>query len=179
MKLMINDVLKSILLNLIDRDSIVVNASTGNGLETIFLAEHVKKVYAFSTQELAISNTKYLTIENKITNCVLLKESRDNINKHVNKYQGVLYNLGYLPLDEPLEIRLEKTINSIKGALEVIPKSGGFICVSCYPGVKYSKEEISAIHELLINLPLEEYDLLKFNIENKASAPYVLLLVKL
>ena len=48
---------KKLLKEVIDKNSIVVDATAGNGNDTLFLAKtSAKKVYAFDIQQLAIEN---------------------------------------------------------------------------------------------------------------------------
>ena len=59
---------KKLLKEVIDKNSIVVDATAGNGNDTLFLAKtSAKKVYAFDIQQLAIENTKKLIEETELT----------------------------------------------------------------------------------------------------------------
>lgn len=50
---------KSLITSHIQSDSIVIDATCGNGFDTLFLAQHVPKghVYGFDIQQQAIDNT--------------------------------------------------------------------------------------------------------------------------
>ena len=59
---------KKLLKEVIDKNSVVVDATAGNGNDTLFLAKtSAKKVYAFDIQGLAIENTTRLIKESELT----------------------------------------------------------------------------------------------------------------
>lgn len=83
----------------------VVDATCGNGNDTLFLSKLVGKtgqVYAFDIQEQAITQTKQLLEENKQVNVTLILDSHANMEKYLpetikGKLGGAIFNLGYLP----------------------------------------------------------------------------------
>ncbi len=64
----------------------VVDATCGNGNDTLFLSKLVGKtgqVYAFDIQEQAITQTKQLLEENKQVNVTLILDSHANMEKYL------------------------------------------------------------------------------------------------
>ena len=49
---------------IIEPDDIVIDATMGNGFDTIFLAQLTKKVYSFDVQDAAIVSTQEKLLEN-------------------------------------------------------------------------------------------------------------------
>ena len=120
---------------LLSSDDVAVDATCGNGHDTLVLAKLAKHVYSIDIQPEAIESAKRLTTEftNKITfvqGCHSVFP--DELNK--NSVKLVVYNLGYLPGgDKSKTTNCNTTIASLKNALELIVE-GGMICVTCYPG---------------------------------------------
>ena len=91
---------KKLLKEVIDKNSVVVDATAGNGNDTLFLAKtSAKKVYAFDIQTLAIDNTRKLIKEAELTDkCEIILDSHFEFDKYINeKIRAVVFNLGYLP----------------------------------------------------------------------------------
>lgn len=91
---------KKLLKEVIDKNSIVVDATAGNGNDTLFLAKtSAKKVYAFDIQQLAIENTTTLIKEAELADkCEIFLDSHFEFDKYIDeKIRAVVFNLGYLP----------------------------------------------------------------------------------
>ncbi|MBQ6816901.1 MAG: methyltransferase domain-containing protein, partial [Bacilli bacterium] len=100
----------------IEENSIVIDATCGNGFDTLFLAGLVPsgKVIAYDIQENAINNTKELTKD--FNNIEYHLESHENI-KVVN-CRAVLFNLGYLPNgDKTITTNATSTLNAVKNLI--------------------------------------------------------------
>ena len=91
---------KKILKEVIDKNSIVVDATCGNGNDTLFLAQSAaKKVYAFDIQQQAIDSTlKLLQTNNCLEKCEVILDSHSNFDNYISEpIKAVVFNLGYLP----------------------------------------------------------------------------------
>ena len=73
---------------------IAVDATCGNGHDTLFLLEQFKKVYAFDIQPLAIKRTREKT-EGLII--LFFEDDFKKINQYVQEADAIMFNLGYLP----------------------------------------------------------------------------------
>lgn len=137
---------------------IVVDATCGNGNDTLALCKLAKKVFAFDIQEIAINNTKKLLNKNIINNVTLINDSHERLYKHLHNYKNkislITFNLGYLPGSNKNVITNHKsTIGAIKNGLKLLNKKG-IILVVCYPheeGKKESKEIINYLGTNKIN----------------------------
>lgn len=82
---------------------ICVDATVGNGFDTLFLAECVGqkgKVYGFDIQQTALDNTKKLLTEAGLLDRVyLFHDSHSHMGTYLsnNTVKAVMFNLGYLP----------------------------------------------------------------------------------
>lgn len=126
----------------------VIDATVGNGKDTLFLAKTVGpsgKVFGFDVQEQAINNTKKLI--GNYNNVHLIQDCHSNIKKHVNELvAGVMFNLGFLPgSDKKTITKKETTIQALNSALELL-KPEGLITVVLYPHDE-GKKEARAIME--------------------------------
>ncbi|MDO4198791.1 MAG: class I SAM-dependent methyltransferase [Erysipelotrichaceae bacterium] len=71
--------------SLIDKDSICVDMTMGNGNDTLFLCRLSKKVYAFDISKKAIENTKKRLKD--YDNYELIHDSHSNIDKYIGYFQ--------------------------------------------------------------------------------------------
>ena len=62
----------------ITKEDIVVDATMGNGYDTLFLAQLAKKVYAFDIQKQALEQTTKRLTEAKVDNVELLLTGHEN-----------------------------------------------------------------------------------------------------
>lgn len=167
--------------NLIDsyikNNDIVIDATTGNGNDTLYLSKVVEngKVFGFDIQKEAINNTKNLLDNNNCHNYELFLDSHSKMSTYLDSYLGkvslVLFNLGYLPNgDKTITTNYETTIQAIEEAFKLIHKMG-MILVVIYPGHENGKIESDKIHEYLDknNIKYIEYH----NTDN-IVAPYLI-----
>ncbi|MDO5569485.1 MAG: class I SAM-dependent methyltransferase [bacterium] len=141
----------------------VVDATTGNGKDCLFLSTIVKKgfVFGFDIQEEAINKTTNLLNKNNIKNYQLFLNDHQNIDKILNKYKNkislVVYNLGYLPKSKSnIMTKKESTINSIKASLKLL-NNKGFILVVAYPHDEGKKEKAEIYKLRKYNYIVNEY----------------------
>lgn len=135
----------------------VIDATAGNGNDTLFLAKHVLtprsgEVHAFDIQEEAISNTK-ARLEKNLTPDLLERISLHQASHETFptsiKPSLIVYNLGYLPGGDLTKTTLTKTtITSCNNALEIL-LPGGLLSITIYPGHHEGFNEKSALFEWL------------------------------
>lgn len=161
-------------INLKNND-IVVDATVGNGNDTLFLANLVKDgyVYGFDIQKIAISNTKKLLDDNNVTNYTLINKSHEFIFQELSnlksKVTAVVYNLGYLPKgDKSIVTKEETTIKSIKEAFKLL-NNKGFILVVVYPHLE-GKKEAQAIKKL----KFKDMEINEYHNDDNVEAPYLI-----
>jgi len=176
-KSILNKVRSILELNLKEKD-IVVDATVGNGNDTLFLANIVKKglVIGFDIQNEAITRTNELLTKNNIKNYKLYNTGHENlevINEYKKKISCFIYNLGYLPKStSKIMTNSKSTITSIKKSLNFL-NDKGFILITVYPHPE-GKKEASAIKRL----KLKEYKILEFHNTENENAPYLLYITK-
>lgn len=134
----------------------VVDATAGNGNDTLRLARQVGEqglVLAFDIQKEAIEATESLLVKNKMKkqvnlicdNHCLLNYYLDN--EKIKAIKAMIVNLGYLPGgSKEITTHAESSIKLLKDAL-VRLESGGMITVCLYSGHEQGKRETELILE--------------------------------
>lgn len=153
-----------------------VDATIGNGNDTLHLATISKLVFGFDIQKKAITNTINLLKENKITNYKLFQTSHDKMDSVLKDYKGkiklILFNLGYLPCgDKNIMTNHETTLKALEKGMELLTKDG-LILMVFYPHPE-GKLEASKVLEYLISNNIK-YQVYK-NTNNK-DAPYLVVI---
>lgn len=153
------DLLHLLLRSEIAAGDFAIDATAGNGHDTVFLAQAVGKtgrVLAIDIQPQAITSTAArLEIEGL----------RDRVSVHVGchselaeiageeKPSAIIFNLGYLPgSDRSVITRTEKTLKALAAAVEIL-KPGGVLAVICYTGHEGGGEEAAAVENFIEGLP--------------------------
>ncbi len=173
---------KKLLKEVIDKNSIVVDATAGNGNDTLFLAKtSAKKVYAFDVQSQAITNTNDLLEKNNLADkCEVILDSHENFDKYIEEnIQAVVFNLGYLPnADHTITTQAETTLNTINKFITRL-NVGGRIVIVVYWGHENGKVEKEALLNELSQLDQKEIEVLVYQfINQKNNAPFIIALEK-
>ena len=130
---------RDVLLRAVHAGDTVVDATMGNGHDTLFLAEHVGPeghVYAFDIQQSALESTRKLLGENGMADRVTLfcRSHADLAEVVPAPIAAVVFNLGWLPGgDHNITTLCESTQKAIGVALELLAP-GGVLTVCAYPG---------------------------------------------
>lgn len=164
---------------------IVVDATMGNGHDTVFLAELVGKtgkVHAFDIQAQALEKTRQRLKEVNLTERVALHLSG---HEHVLDYlgqaetiQAAIFNLGYLPNSDKTCITLPETTKQALDALLSRLNPKGRIIVVSYYGHTGGKEELQAVDTYCQQLPQEKYNVLKYQFINQKNQPPILFCIE-
>ncbi|XMB85684.1 class I SAM-dependent methyltransferase [Mycoplasmatota bacterium WC44] len=156
--------------------STVVDATCGNGNDTLFLSNLVTEgtIYAFDIQAKAIENTTNLV---KSDNVNVIHDTHEDIKNYIKQVDLVLFNLGFLPNhDKSITTNYKSTLKAIENSLEILNKNGLLIIV-LYPGHTEGKIESEKVLEFTSQLN-NAYDVSKYEITNKINAPFVILVNK-
>ena len=84
----VTEVNKIYLENIINEDDVVIDATMGNGYDTVYLAKKVGpkgKVYAFDLQEEAIKSTSKKVAREELENVELILDGHQNMDKYVQE----------------------------------------------------------------------------------------------
>ena len=132
---------------------IAIDATVGNGHDTIFLANQVGvsgKVFGFDIQETALQATRQKLIQAGLKETVSLHLSSHACMYQVVKNQtakAIMFNLGYLPGgDKDIITQVESTVHALNSAIQLIIPEGG-ISIIAYPGHPGGQLETEAINQ--------------------------------
>lgn len=159
---------------------IVVDATLGNGHDTLFLAALIGPygtVYGFDIQEEAINNTKKRLEENHLTEQItLIHKGHEHIREsipelHHGRIKGAIFNLGYLPGgDKTIVTEPKSTISAIKQLLEIMAPEGIIVLV-VYHGHQEGKLEKDALLDYVQQLDQKFAHVLQYQFINQQNNP--------
>lgn len=155
----------------------VVDATLGNGHDTLMLCELVGetgRVIGFDIQPDAVERTRQrLTDAGMLSRCTLYAEGHEHLSERViTPIRTATFNLGWLPGgDKRITTHWETTRAAISAALSLLVKGG--VCTICaYPGHAAGDEERAALMAYLSALRPQEYNVLHHRFLNAgAGAP--------
>ncbi len=161
----------------------VIDATAGNGIDTLFLAGIVGKsghVYAFDVQSEALAATEKKLMENHLKDRVtLINDGHENLELYVrDQVAAVIYNLGYLPGgNKDKTTKHETTISSLGKALRLL-KNEGLAVLALYPGHGEGKTEQGQLIKYCGRLSPREYNVLYLHLVNQPNEPPELLVIQ-
>ncbi|HOM01778.1 MAG TPA: class I SAM-dependent methyltransferase [Acetivibrio sp.] len=161
----------------------VVDATCGNGNDTVFLASLVGengRVFGFDIQDRAISNTqKKLTDLKLIDRVTLIKDGHQNMDKYIDSpVKAVMFNLGYLPSgDHSIGTRPETTIEALSKSMDLLV-TGGIITVVIYYGGDSGFEEKEKVLEFLKGVDQKKFIVQCTDFINQANCPPILVCIE-
>lgn len=173
---------KDLLKEVVREGEVAIDATAGNGYDTLFLAQLVGEtghVYAFDIQEDALAATAERLGEIR-ERATLILEGHQHVLNYVNReIAGAVFNLGYLPgSDHTVVTKGGTTIQAIEGILTLL-KVGGLIVLVVYHGHEGGKEERDAIMDYVATLPQSRVDVMKYEFLNqKNSPPFIIAIEK-
>lgn len=168
----------------ITKGDYVIDATAGNGADTVFLAEKVGengRVYAFDIQEDAIKHTRARIAQKAYESRVqLIQDSHANINQYLQgPISCAMFNLGYLPKGDPAIItKGASSIEALKKTLDLL-KVKGMITICIYVSHEGGAQEASIVETYLEGLDKQKYKVLKYSCLNDPLSPYIILIVRM
>jgi hypothetical protein len=139
-----------------------VDATVGNGYDTLFLANRVGPngfVLGFDIQKPALAGAhELLRFAGQANRVKLVHECHSRIGSYLDKnVDGAMFNLGYLPRgSHSLVTRAETTVSALQSILTRLNR-GGRITVLAYRGHQGGPEEYARLREFLLSLSMAEY----------------------
>ena len=159
-------------------EDIVVDATMGNGHDTLFLARLAKKVYAFDIQEQAIEQTTKRLAEAKLDNVELLLTGHENVDQYVASIKAAIFNLGYLPsADKTVITQPHTTIQALEKLCQHLV-AGGRIAVMIYYGHAGGDVERDAVLDFVSQLPQQEFTVALYKTINQINQPPFLVMIE-
>lgn len=168
---------------------IAVDATVGNGHDTLFLIEQVSpsgRVFGFDIQQTAIDLTKEKFQQTHSPECLTLihashADMSDKIPAHYHgNIKAIMFNLGYLPGgDKSIITRTDSTVMALNSAIRIL-SSNGIITVMAYPGHPGGDLETDQVKSWCEQLDDNQFKIsIIYSKEHKESAPRLFVVSKM
>lgn len=166
------------LAQVITQEDIVVDATMGNGHDTLFLAKLAKQVYAFDIQEQALEKTSQRLQEAGLTNAELILQGHETVDQFVREVKAAIFNLGYLPsADKSIITQPQTTLEALDKLCHMLVK-GGRIAIMIYYGHEGGDIERDAVMDFVSQLPQQEYTATIYRTLNQINNPPFLVMIE-
>jgi len=166
------------LANIIREGDHVVDATAGNGRDTLALARLVGaqgRVEAFDIQEDALAKARELAEVNHVGERIRfwLRDHAELVQVVAPGIRAAVFNLGYLPGgDHEVTTRSLTTLSAVRGAMGLLC-SGGAVIVTVYRGHPGGAAEGRCLEEFLREVSPQEYTIMAGNyLNHEEKAPY-------
>lgn len=156
----------------------VMDATAGNGHDTLFLARLVGpsgRVFAFDVQAAAIESTRArLVAEGCAAVCTLVHAGHESLAVHIpvegrGRLAAVMFNLGWLPgHDKACITQSETTLLALATALDWL-RPGGLLTVVVYPGHAGGDAESRQVAAWAEVLPSHTHEVRHYRPANRAG----------
>ncbi len=168
----------------VSEGDIAVDATAGNGHDTLFLANLVGDdgyVYAFDVQKEAVDATLHRLLDNALEHrAIVLKDGHENVANYIHKpVSAAIFNLGYLPGSNHEIVTKPNTTNQAIESLLKLLKVGGMIVLVVYHGHEGGKNERDEVIRYVSDLPQKHVHVLRYEFMNqKNDPPFIIALEK-
>lgn len=165
--------------------SIVIDATAGNGHDTLFLARLVPagRVYAFDIQAAAIEQTRQRLARHALAwpaepaaPVTLIHDSHARLDRHLPADEAVcaaIFNLGYLPgSDKSVITQGESTWRAVE-SIQARLRPGGRIAIVAYHGHDGGADEMALLQRRLAALDARQWQVLQYQFINQPNCPPV------
>lgn len=133
----------------------VIDATAGNGHDTLFLAQSVQeqgRVLSIDVQHSAIESTAEKLRAHGVTQVVQIEDDHgvvlERLAREALTVRVIMFNLGYLPGGDKQQITTtDSTKKAVMSGLHLL-SAGGVMTVTAYRGHPGGREEASAVDEI-------------------------------
>ncbi|MCG8571734.1 MAG: methyltransferase domain-containing protein [Spirochaetes bacterium] len=161
----------------------VIDATVGNGNDTLFLAEQVGssgEVLGFDVQSAALNHTQKFLAEKNYHQVKLVEKSHTCLDQYTIKpVKAVMFNLGYLPgKNSSIVTQKQSSIQALEKSLLAL-KPGGMITVIAYRSHPGGEEEYQAILTKVNQLDERQVKVIQYHFPNSRKvSPVLFVLIK-
>lgn len=167
----------ALILDCVDPGDSVIDATSGNGHDSLFLAQAVGEeglVSCFDIQEAAIEKTRERTTGMKQVS--LFETGHENIAQFISTpIKAATFNLGYLPAgNKSITTTGETTVEALTTVSRLL-KEGGIITVVLYTGHEEGKIEAAQVEAWAASLDQFQFTAAIYrSINQRNSPPYLI-----
>ncbi len=181
------DVAHALLAEVLTPGAVAVDATLGNGHDTLFLARQVGPaghVYGFDVQQAALDQTRRRLAEAGLAErCTLFRCGHEQMAEVLpaavrGRVQAVTFNLGYLPggSDRSVITRPDTTLPALEAALALLAP-GGRLTVVLYTGHPGGAGEARAVEDWAASLDPQAAQAVRYACINNPRNPPSLIAV--
>lgn len=162
---------------------IVVDATAGNGKDTLFLAMNTPPqtiIWSFDIQASAIEQTKQTLAAAGLEGKVRLRQtSHEQLSVTIDApVDVVMFNLGYLPGGDRQIVTLpDTTLAAVEQACRLL-SPGGIMTIVAYPGHVSGNQENTVLRQYLTALPQQHFSVACWGMLNQKNQPPLLYAVE-
>lgn len=177
------DMIHTYLTQLVAPGDAVIDATAGNGHDTLFLADLVGNagtVYAFDVQEIALTKTAQRLREAGLASRVAtICDNHMRIPFYVKEpVKAAVFNLGYLPGgDHRITTQADDTVRAVAAALSLLAVDGA-VLIALYGGHENGQAERAALQTYIRSLPVRDYRVAETSFPNCQKAPICIAIEK-
>ena len=152
----------------------VVDATAGNGFDTVYLAQLVGPtghVFAYDILQVALDATSRVLSDKGLSHATLILGSHAKLADDITgPIAAATFNLGYLPCgDRTITTQAESTVAALTAVSRLL-RPGGIITIICYVGHAGGPDETAAVLAFGWALDPKEWTV-DWSIESHPAAP--------
>ncbi|ARA92157.1 MAG: methyltransferase domain-containing protein [Bacteroidetes bacterium] len=181
------DVAHALLAEVLAPGAVAIDATLGNGHDTLFLARQVGPgghVYGFDVQQAALDQTRRRLAEaGLVERCTLFRRGHEQMAEVLpaavrGRVQAVTFNLGYLPggPDRSVITRPATTLPALEASLALLAP-GGRLTVVLYTGHPGGADEARAVEDWAASLDPQAAQVVRYACINNPRNPPILIAV--
>lgn len=175
----------TLLTTVIAEGDTVIDATMGNGHDTLFLATRVGPtghVLSFDVQQQALTATKtQLTLTGLTQQVQLIHDGHEHLDQYLginDEISAAIFNLGYLPgSDKQIITHSETTLAALQTCLTHL-RRGGIVALVVYYGHSGGETEKNAVLAATQALDQHVYQVLQYGFINQVHQPPFLIAVQ-
>jgi tRNA A58 N-methylase Trm61 len=183
MNLKVVSLIKKIVSEVVSGGDTVIDATVGNGYDTLFLAELVGDnglVYGFDIQKEAVQFTRERLKASGMDKRVrLVCDGHERMDRYITgMVKAAVFNLGYLPGGcHRITTLTDTTLTAVNKSLEML-LPGGIVVIAVYCGHSEGQREENVLREFVSGLDAHSYMAVSVRTENQKNNPPVLYVVQ-
>ena len=178
---------KHLISSVLGPGDIAVDATAGNGNDTVFLAKLVGdagRVHSFDIQPEALKKAGERVRQDGVDKQVVFHATgHENMlsvlpEEHAGMVRAVVYNLGFLPgSDESIVTKSETTLKALNASCQALAPDG-VISIICYTGHPGGQNEAATVSDWCKALDFAEWRVLRYEVANKPGDPIILYFIE-
>lgn len=166
----------------IQEGNVIIDATVGNGHDTLFLANLIKnhkksKLYGYDIQKKAIDATKGNLKSQGLKYTSLKCASHEQIETDfsIQSVDLILFNLGYLPgSDKAITTTSKSTLAACQSSLKKLT-ANGLLIITVYPGHPQGKIEDEYLRRWIESMNSTSVKAYCYKLAKASSSPYVII----